>query len=87
MGLGAGYAIAASLLEKMKPHKERCSVFCIQGDSAFGFAGMEFETACRYMNVYYILSLSFRIRASIRLAQWKVTEINAFDHINAKSFF
>jgi oxalyl-CoA decarboxylase len=47
MGLGAGYAIAASLLEKMKPVKQRCPVLCIQGDSAFGFAGMEFETACR----------------------------------------
>lgn len=47
MGLGAGYAIAACLLEKMKPAKERCPVLCIQGDSAFGFAGMEFETACR----------------------------------------
>ena len=47
MGLGAGYAIAASLLEKMKPHDQRRPVFCIQGDSAFGFAAMEFETACR----------------------------------------
>ena len=47
MGVGAGYAIAAALLEKLKPHKQRCRVFCIQGDSAFGFASMEFETACR----------------------------------------
>ena len=58
MGLGAGYAIAACLLEKMKPAKERCPVLCIQGDSAFGFAGMEFETACR-------LVYSFRVSASL----------------------
>lgn len=49
MGLGAGYAIAASLLEKLKPQKQRCPVFSIQGDSAFGFASMEFETACRFV--------------------------------------
>ena len=47
MGLGAGYAIAASLLEKMKPRDQRHPVFCIQSDSAFGFAAIEFETACR----------------------------------------
>ena len=47
MGLGAGYAIAASLMEKLKKNQQRCPVFCIQGDSAFGFAAMEFETACR----------------------------------------
>lgn len=52
MGLGAGYAIAASIVEKMKLPKHRCPVFCIQGDSAFGFAGMEFETACRYAYLF-----------------------------------
>jgi oxalyl-CoA decarboxylase len=41
MGIGMGYAIAAAV-ESGDP------VVCISGDSAFGFAGMEIETICRY---------------------------------------
>jgi oxalyl-CoA decarboxylase len=41
MGIGMGYAIAAAI-ETGKP------VLAIEGDSAFGFSGMEIETACRY---------------------------------------
>jgi oxalyl-CoA decarboxylase len=41
MGIGMGYAIAASV-ETGKP------VLAIEGDSAFGFSGMEVETICRY---------------------------------------
>jgi len=41
MGIGMGYAIAASV-ETGKP------VLAIEGDSAFGFCGMEIETICRY---------------------------------------
>lgn len=41
MGIGLGYAIAAKL---SKPNK---NVVLIQGDSAFGFSGMELETAVR----------------------------------------
>jgi oxalyl-CoA decarboxylase len=41
MGIGLGYAIAAAV-ESGNP------VVCISGDSAFGFAGMEIETICRY---------------------------------------
>ncbi len=41
MGIGMGYAIAAAV-ETGKP------VLCIEGDSAFGFSGMEVETICRY---------------------------------------
>jgi oxalyl-CoA decarboxylase len=41
MGIGMGQAIAASV-ETGKP------VLCIEGDSAFGFSGMEVETICRY---------------------------------------
>jgi oxalyl-CoA decarboxylase len=41
MGIGMGYAIAASV-ETGKP------VLAIEGDSAFGFSGMEIETICRY---------------------------------------
>jgi oxalyl-CoA decarboxylase len=41
MGIGMGYAIAASI-ETGKP------VLAVEGDSAFGFSGMEIETICRY---------------------------------------
>jgi oxalyl-CoA decarboxylase len=41
MGIGMGYAIAAAI-ETGKP------VLAIEGDSAFGFSGMEIETICRY---------------------------------------
>ena len=41
MGIGMGFAIAATI-ETGKP------VLAIEGDSAFGFSGMEVETICRY---------------------------------------
>ena len=41
MGIGMGYAIAAAVVTG-KP------VLCVEGDSAFGFSGMEIETICRY---------------------------------------
>ena len=41
MGIGMGYAIAAAI-ESGKP------VLAVEGDSAFGFSGMEVETICRY---------------------------------------
>jgi oxalyl-CoA decarboxylase len=41
MGIGMGYAIAAAI-ETGKP------VLAVEGDSAFGFSGMEIETVCRY---------------------------------------
>ncbi|MCV7029290.1 oxalyl-CoA decarboxylase [Mycobacterium sherrisii] len=41
MGIGLGYAIGAAI-ETGQP------VVAIEGDSAFGFSGMEMETICRY---------------------------------------
>lgn len=41
MGIGMGYAIAAAV-ESGQP------VIAIEGDSAFGFSGIELETICRY---------------------------------------
>ena len=41
MGVGPGYAIAAATV-----HPER-NVVAVEGDSAFGFSGMECETICR----------------------------------------
>ena len=42
MGVGLAQAIAAQVC-----HPDR-KVICVEGDSAFGFSGMEVETACRY---------------------------------------
>ena len=41
MGIGMGFAIGAAI-ETGKP------VLAVEGDSAFGFSGMEVETVCRY---------------------------------------
>jgi oxalyl-CoA decarboxylase len=41
MGIGQGYAIAAAV-------ETGAPVVAIEGDSAFGFSGMELETVCRY---------------------------------------
>jgi oxalyl-CoA decarboxylase len=41
MGIGMGYAIGAAVVSGKQ-------VVAIEGDSAFGFSGMELETICRY---------------------------------------
>jgi oxalyl-CoA decarboxylase len=41
MGIGMGYSVAAAVVTKQQ-------VIAIEGDSAFGFSGMEVETICRY---------------------------------------
>jgi len=41
MGIGMGYAIGAAVVSGQP-------VVAIEGDSAFGFSGMEIETICRY---------------------------------------
>jgi len=41
MGVGMGYCVAAAVVGKGP-------VIAIEGDSAFGFSGMEVETICRY---------------------------------------
>jgi oxalyl-CoA decarboxylase len=41
MGIGMGYAIGAAVVSGK-------GVVAIEGDSAFGFSGMEIETICRY---------------------------------------
>uniref|UniRef100_A0A182J1B2 2-hydroxyacyl-CoA lyase n=1 Tax=Anopheles atroparvus TaxID=41427 RepID=A0A182J1B2_ANOAO len=46
MGVGLGFAIAAALFCRDRyPGKK---VICVEGDSAFGFSGMEIETMVRY---------------------------------------
>jgi oxalyl-CoA decarboxylase len=41
MGVGMGYCVAAAVVTRQE-------VIAIEGDSAFGFSGMEVETLCRY---------------------------------------
>ncbi len=41
MGVGPGYAIAAATVDPDR------LVVAVEGDSAFGFSGMEVETICR----------------------------------------
>lgn len=46
MGVGPGFAIAAALYCRHYEPTKR--VICVEGDSAFGFSGMEIETMVRY---------------------------------------
>jgi 2-hydroxyacyl-CoA lyase 1 len=54
MGVGLGYAVAAYAAynfprpEGAAGKPERKKIVCIEGDSAFGFSGMEVETMARY---------------------------------------
>ena len=41
MGIGMGYSVGAAIVSGLP-------VVAIEGDSAFGFSGMELETVCRY---------------------------------------
>jgi 2-hydroxyacyl-CoA lyase 1 len=42
MGVGMGFAIAAAVVHPDRP------IVAVEGDSGFGFSGMEVETMCRY---------------------------------------
>ena len=42
MGVGPGFAIAAAVY--CRDHDPTSRVICVEGDSAFGFSGMEIET-------------------------------------------
>ncbi|KAL1464677.1 hypothetical protein WDU94_004302 [Cyamophila willieti] len=46
MGVGLGFALAGALY--CSHHAPNKRVVCVQGDSAFGFSGMELETLVRY---------------------------------------
>ena len=49
MGVGVGYAIAAAVAQQsVTDRTQRRKVVAVEGDSAFGFSAMEYETAVRY---------------------------------------
>jgi 2-hydroxyacyl-CoA lyase 1 len=52
MGIGLGFAVAAAVTNPGK------RVVMVQGDSAFGFSGMEFETMARYQLPVIIVILN-----------------------------
>lgn len=45
MGVGLGFAIAAATVEKSENSKGQ-RIVCVEGDSAFGFSGMERLKPC-----------------------------------------
>ncbi|XP_066029226.1 2-hydroxyacyl-CoA lyase 1 isoform X1 [Pocillopora verrucosa] len=79
MGVGTGFAIAAALLaeseadDKNPPRR----VVCVQGDSAFGFSGMELETACRYnLPIVFIIVNNNGIYNGVDEESWDELGVN-----------
>nr|XP_020468315.1 2-hydroxyacyl-CoA lyase 1 isoform X2 [Monopterus albus] len=66
MGVGLGFAIAA----RSKNRGQR--IVCVEGDSAFGFSGMEVETMCRYkLPVVIIVVNNNGIYSGVNPETWK----------------
>uniref|UniRef100_A0A672MLL3 2-hydroxyacyl-CoA lyase n=1 Tax=Sinocyclocheilus grahami TaxID=75366 RepID=A0A672MLL3_SINGR len=73
MGVGPGFAIAAGVLEQTQKSAQR--VVCIEGDSAFGFSGMEVETMCRYkLPIIIIVINNNGIYSGVDPKTWKEME-------------
>jgi 2-hydroxyacyl-CoA lyase 1 len=74
MGVGCGFAIAAALYNQATSADNKAvpPVYCIQGDSAFGFSGMELETACRYrLPIIFIIMNNSGIYRGVSADQWE----------------
>lgn len=70
MGVGTGFAIAAAIVTSDREPQKK--VFCIQGDSAFGFSGMEMETAARYnLPIIFIIVNNNGIYNGMSKEDWK----------------
>ncbi|XP_056235640.1 2-hydroxyacyl-CoA lyase 1 [Seriola aureovittata] len=70
MGVGLGFAIAAAAVERSENKGRR--VVCVEGDSAFGFSGMEVETMCRYnLPVVIIVVNNNGIYSGVDPETWK----------------
>ncbi|GAA6072092.1 2-hydroxyacyl-CoA lyase 1 isoform X1 [Tachysurus ichikawai] len=73
MGVGPGFAIAAAVLEQAQHTSRR--VVCVEGDSAFGFSGMEVETMCRYkLPVIIIVINNNGIYSGVNKETWREME-------------
>lgn len=70
MGVGLGFAIAAALVAQEQNPQQR--VVAVEGDSAFGFSGMETETLCRYnLPVLIIVVNNNGIYNGVNESAWK----------------
>ncbi|XP_008321592.1 2-hydroxyacyl-CoA lyase 1 [Cynoglossus semilaevis] len=70
MGVGLGFAVAAAAKEQSEKKSKR--VVCVEGDSAFGFSGMEVETMCRYMLPVVIIVVNNNgIYSGLDAGTWK----------------
>ncbi|XP_017281937.1 2-hydroxyacyl-CoA lyase 1 isoform X2 [Kryptolebias marmoratus] len=70
MGVGLGFAVAAAAVERSRKKSRR--VVCVEGDSAFGFSGMEVETMCRYnLPVVIIVVNNNGIYSGVDSETWK----------------
>ncbi|XP_056299669.1 2-hydroxyacyl-CoA lyase 1 isoform X1 [Pseudoliparis swirei] len=70
MGVGLGFAIAAACVERSEQSNQR--IVCVEGDSAFGFSGMEVETMCRYnLPVIIIVVNNNGIYNGVDVETWK----------------
>ncbi|XP_069068195.1 2-hydroxyacyl-CoA lyase 1 [Pleurodeles waltl] len=70
MGVGLGFAIAAALVAQEQNPQQR--VVAVEGDSAFGFSGMEAETLCRYnLPVLIIVVNNNGIYNGLNESSWK----------------
>lgn len=70
MGVGLGFAIAAAIVAKDRNPGQR--VICVEGDSAFGFSGMEVETICRYnLPIVLLVVNNNGIYQGIDTVSWK----------------
>ncbi|KAM8870736.1 2-hydroxyacyl-CoA lyase 1 isoform 2-T2 [Spinachia spinachia] len=73
MGVGLGFAIAAATVVRSERSDQR--IVCVEGDSAFGFSGMEVETMCRYnLPVVIIVVNNNGIYSGVDLETWKEME-------------
>ncbi|KAH9488516.1 2-hydroxyacyl-CoA lyase 1 [Bulinus truncatus] len=73
MGVGIGFAIAAAIYCRDYCPDKR--VVCVQGDSAFGFSGMEIETIARYrLPVVIIIFNNNGISYGIKEETWEKAE-------------
>ncbi|KAM9601055.1 2-hydroxyacyl-CoA lyase 1 isoform 1-T1 [Trichechus inunguis] len=70
MGVGLGFAIAAALVARDRHPGQR--VICVEGDSAFGFSGMEVETICRYnLPIILLVVNNNGIYQGVDASSWK----------------
>ncbi|GFN90703.1 2-hydroxyacyl-coa lyase 1 [Plakobranchus ocellatus] len=82
MGVGLGFALAAAIY--YRDHMPKRRVVCVEGDSAFGFSGMEIETMARYrLPVIIVVFNNNGISMGIQDEMWNMAEENGDLLLNA----